>query len=243
MITSPGLSACGARSPPMTWRPLPASRRRTSAGPCPPGRSPRRCRDVDAVGAVHGLGDDRRERGLLLHQVHLARDHDEAVVDDRERDGIEGSSRRSADGDDEIAQPVDGGGGARIDQDSGIELRDDRRTGDCGADRSRSRPRSACRATPGEINATLACLGSSSLRPAAAERRVSRRSAAAEARCAQLREHSRHLGQLDVEALAIRRSNDSEHVGRIEPAARPGRASRGSAPGIAGRPRGSSRCR
>ena len=43
--------------------------------------------------------------------------------------------RRSADVDDEIAQPVDVGGRARIDQDRGVELRDDRRTGDRGADR------------------------------------------------------------------------------------------------------------
>src|SRR6266576_2203189 len=40
-----------------------------------------------------------------------------------------------ADGDDDIAEPVDGGGGARIDQDRGVELGHDRRSLDCGADR------------------------------------------------------------------------------------------------------------
>ena len=49
---------------------------------------------VDAVGAVEGLGDDRRERGLLVHQVHLARDLAQAVLDDREGDRIEGHFRR-----------------------------------------------------------------------------------------------------------------------------------------------------
>ena len=49
---------------------------------------------IDAVGAVEGFGDDRRERGLLVHQVHFARDLAQAVLDDREGDGIEGHFRR-----------------------------------------------------------------------------------------------------------------------------------------------------
>ncbi len=44
---------------------------------------------IDAIRAVHRLGDDGRERRLLLGEIHLACDHDEAVVDDGERDGIE----------------------------------------------------------------------------------------------------------------------------------------------------------
>ena len=44
---------------------------------------------VDAVGAVESFGDDRRERGFLVDQVHLAGHLAQAVLDHRQRHRIE----------------------------------------------------------------------------------------------------------------------------------------------------------
>src|SRR5215472_6839031 len=44
---------------------------------------------VDAVRAVKSLGDDRRERGFLVDQIHLAGHLPQAVLNDRQRHRIE----------------------------------------------------------------------------------------------------------------------------------------------------------
>ena len=44
---------------------------------------------VDAVRAVHALGDNRREGGAHKGKIHLVADLDQAVLDDGQRDGIE----------------------------------------------------------------------------------------------------------------------------------------------------------
>jgi len=46
-------------------------------------------RVINAVGAVHALGNHRRERRPDESQVHFVTDLDQAVLDDSERDGIE----------------------------------------------------------------------------------------------------------------------------------------------------------
>ena len=43
---------------------------------------------VDAVCPVERLGDDRRERRLLMDEVHLARDLPESVLDHRQGNGV-----------------------------------------------------------------------------------------------------------------------------------------------------------
>ena len=98
---------------------------------------------VDAVGAVERLGDHRAEGAADEREVHLVADLHQAVLQDRERDGVE---RLMAlilvpcqTADDEVADRIDLDPVARLDHGRAIELLDDRRPAKLASSGSRSR--------------------------------------------------------------------------------------------------------
>ena len=169
---------------------------------------------VDAVGAVVGLRDHRRERGALVHQVHLARDLLEAALDHRERDRVEriggavaGLRRRLRHGEHEVAEGVGAGLGAGLHQDRGVELLDDGGTLDRGIAGQGVAPVDR-RLHPGAVEMDRPGLDQrrGQRRPAvfAREREVEGWADAADGG-AQVDQDRLHLRQHDVEALAVER--------------------------------------
>ena len=99
-------------------------------------------RSVDAVCPVERLGDDRRERRLLMDEVHLARDLPESVLDHRQGNGVRHGVSDGAGGglrfvsdrplpalgdwNEQVAEAVDLRDDPRLDGDGGVKLLDNR---------------------------------------------------------------------------------------------------------------------
>ncbi len=91
---------------------------------------------IDAVGAVVGLGDHRREGGAGKGEVHLVADLLQAGLDDGEGDGVESMPSSSLpDFDDDVAVRVGGGAVAGLDHGGGVHLLEDGGAVDDGVER------------------------------------------------------------------------------------------------------------